>query len=91
MWNLVKLKSSSNIFEKKLSIIEYALVLTVSGALCTESDARNQVAFGVAMYAGSTVISLTGIWGVNVILNKEEIGGAGQPKHSKHKLSYVTG
>lgn len=40
------------------------------------------------MYAGSTVISLTGIWGVNVILNKEKLLGAGQPKPSEQKLSF---
>ena len=49
------------------------LFVTVSGALATQSDAQNQVAFGVAMYAGSTVITLTGIWGVNVILHREKL------------------
>nr|XP_043625696.1 sodium/calcium exchanger NCL2-like [Erigeron canadensis] len=62
-----------------LMALPRVFMVIVSGALCTESDARNQVAFGIAMYAGSTVITLTGIWGVNVILNKEDLASHSKP------------
>ncbi|PWA84145.1 EF-hand domain pair [Artemisia annua] len=45
-------------------------VFVVPGVLSSASDAQNQVVFGVSMYAGSTVITLTLIWGIRIILSR---------------------
>lgn len=74
--------------------------VAVGGVLSTESDARNQVSFGVSMYAGSTLITLTFIWGYCIILNRERLHEKEPiPQHQqdssthclplKHKLSIL--
>ncbi|PWA59259.1 hypothetical protein CTI12_AA387210 [Artemisia annua] len=66
-----------------LMALPRVVMVVVSGVLSTQSNAQNQVAFGFAMYAGSTVISLTGLWGVYVILNTEKPTKPSNPSSSK--------
>ncbi|GJV82176.1 EF-hand domain pair containing protein [Tanacetum coccineum] len=73
---------AGSVFRVLMALPRVVMVI-VSGVLSTESDARNQVAFGFAMYAGSTVISLTGLWGVYVVLNTEKLTKPSNPASSK--------
>ncbi|KAI3510423.1 hypothetical protein L1887_17404 [Cichorium endivia] len=74
------------------------VIVIVSGVLATASDAQNQVAFGVGMYAGSTVITLTLIWGLRIMLSRDKLRGKGSTQefddqqHSSlgRKLSVLT-
>ncbi|PWA84146.1 EF-hand domain pair [Artemisia annua] len=72
------------------------IVVVVSGFFSSASDAQNQVVFGVSMYAGSTVITLTLIWGIRIILSRHKIKKRSsresdrQQDSSKHKLSFLT-
>ncbi|KAI3740662.1 hypothetical protein L2E82_31132 [Cichorium intybus] len=54
------------------------------------SDAQNQVAFGVSMYAGSTVITLTLIWGLRIMLSRDKLRGMGSTKEfdDQQRLSH---
>ncbi|KAI3510844.1 hypothetical protein L1887_17981 [Cichorium endivia] len=61
------------------------VIVIVSGVLATASDAQNQVAFGVGMYAGSTVISLTLIWGFRIILSRDKLRGKESTPESEHQ------
>ncbi|GKA87873.1 sodium/calcium exchanger NCL1-like protein [Tanacetum coccineum] len=78
---------AGSVFRVLMALPRIVLVIA-SGALATQSDAQNQVAFGVAMYAGSTVITLTGIWGVNVIINKEKLSDDASNQVSSSRLSF---
>ncbi|KAI3739923.1 hypothetical protein L2E82_30336 [Cichorium intybus] len=60
------------------------VIVIVSGVLATASDAQNQVAFGVGMYAGSTVITLTLIWGFRIILSRDKLRGKESNPESEH-------
>ncbi|KAK9058703.1 hypothetical protein SSX86_023545 [Deinandra increscens subsp. villosa] len=51
------------------------VIVIVAGMFSTESAAQSQVAFGVRMYAGSTLITLTFIWGLRIILNCDKLRG----------------
>ncbi|KAI3739930.1 hypothetical protein L2E82_30344 [Cichorium intybus] len=61
------------------------VIVIVSGVLATASDAQNQVAFGVGMYAGSTIISLTLIWGFRIILSRDKLRGKELTPESEHQ------
>ncbi|XP_076902503.1 sodium/calcium exchanger NCL-like [Bidens hawaiensis] len=56
-------------------------LLGVAGVVSTESAAQDQVVFGVSMYAGSTLITLTFIWGLCIILNRDRLRGK-EPKQA---------
>lgn len=62
----------------------------VSGVLATASDAQNQVAFGVGMYAGSTVITLTLIWGFRIILSRDKLRGKESNPECEHQENSTT-
>ncbi|KAJ0872433.1 putative EF-hand domain pair protein CML [Helianthus annuus] len=58
----------------------------LAGVVSTESAAQNQVAFGASMYAGSTLINLTLIWGFQIILKRDMLRRKGSlPEHSDHQ------
>nr|XP_043611425.1 sodium/calcium exchanger NCL2-like [Erigeron canadensis] len=61
------------------------VIVIVSGVLSTASAAQNQVAFGVSMYAGSTVITLTLIWGFRIILSRDRLRGKGSTPELEHQ------
>ncbi|KAL7618322.1 hypothetical protein Lser_V15G03950 [Lactuca serriola] len=66
------------------------VIVIVSGVLATASDAQNQVAFGVGMYAGSTVISLTLIWGFRIILSRDKLRGVESTPEFEHQQHSTT-
>ncbi|PWA35765.1 EF-hand domain pair [Artemisia annua] len=78
------------------------VLLLVTGILSSASDAQNLVVLGVGMYAGSTVITLTLIWGIRIILSRHKLEKGSSPESDhqqsssiknlslKHKLSYLT-
>ncbi|KAI3826281.1 hypothetical protein L1987_00326 [Smallanthus sonchifolius] len=66
------------------------VLVIVGGVLSTESDARNQVAFGVSMYAGSTLITLTFIWGFCIILNRDKLRGKELIQEYEHQQDSST-
>ncbi|KAK1426153.1 hypothetical protein QVD17_14822 [Tagetes erecta] len=49
------------------------VLVIVGGIASTELAAQNQVTFGVSMYAGTTLITLTLVWGLSIILNQERL------------------
>lgn len=49
------------------------IYFAVGGIASTESAAQDQVTFGVSMYAGTTLITLTLVWGLCIILNQERL------------------
>ncbi|XP_023759907.1 sodium/calcium exchanger NCL1 [Lactuca sativa] len=66
------------------------VIVIVSGVLATASDAQNQVAFGVGMYAGSTVITLTLIWGFRIILSRDKLRGKESNPECEHQENSTT-
>lgn len=88
----------------KSSYTVNGIFVVVAGVVSTESAAQDQVVFGVSMYAGSTLITLTFIWGLCIILNRDRLRGK-EPKQAyenrqdsstkclplRHRLSILNG
>ncbi|KAI3510424.1 hypothetical protein L1887_17405 [Cichorium endivia] len=67
------------------------VIIIVSGVLATTSDAQHKVAFAVSFYAGSTVITLTLIWGLRIILCREKLRGKVSAQKSDDKQHSCVG
>ncbi|XP_071687653.1 sodium/calcium exchanger NCL-like [Rutidosis leptorrhynchoides] len=74
----------ASVFRVLMAMPRIVLVI-VSAFMGTESAAQNQVAFGFGMYAGSTVITLTFIWGFRIILSRDTLRGKGSTKKDEHQ------
>lgn len=61
--------------QKHAFILETKFIFlhAVSGVLKSKEKAQDSVAFGVGVYAGSTVFNLTFLWGVCVIFGRREL------------------
>ncbi|KAK9068546.1 hypothetical protein SSX86_012661 [Deinandra increscens subsp. villosa] len=66
----------ASVFRVLMALPRIVLVV-VAGFISTESAAQNQVALGMSMYAGSTLITLTLIWGIRIILSRDRLRGKG--------------
>ncbi|GJU15235.1 EF-hand domain pair containing protein [Tanacetum coccineum] len=64
-------KVGASVF-RVLMALPKIVVIVVPGILSSSSDAQNQVVFGVNMYAGSTVITLTLVWGISIIFSNHK-------------------
>ncbi|KAI3683697.1 hypothetical protein L1987_84210 [Smallanthus sonchifolius] len=62
----------AGVFRLLMAFPRIVLVI-VAGIFSTESAAQSQVAFGVSMYAGSTFITLTFLWGFCIMLNRDKL------------------
>ncbi|KAL8468162.1 hypothetical protein ACS0TY_031415 [Phlomoides rotata] len=56
-----------------LTVLPKMVMVIVSGVLKSKEKAQDSVAFGVGVYAGSTVFNLTFLWGVCVIFGRKEL------------------
>ncbi|KAK9058702.1 hypothetical protein SSX86_023544 [Deinandra increscens subsp. villosa] len=63
-----------SVFRVLMAFPKIVLVI-VAGIYSTESDAEYQVAFGLRMYAGSTLLTLTLIWGIYIYVNRDKLLG----------------
>ncbi|KAI3740660.1 hypothetical protein L2E82_31130 [Cichorium intybus] len=68
-----------------LKALPKIVIIIVSGVLATTSDAQHKVAFAVSFYAGSTVITLTLIWGLHIILYRDKLRGKVSAQKSDDK------
>ncbi|KAI3510425.1 hypothetical protein L1887_17407 [Cichorium endivia] len=68
-----------------LKALPKIVIIIVSGVLATTSDAQHKVAFAVSFYAGSTVITLTLIWGLRIILYRDKLRGKVSAQKSDDK------
>ncbi|KAD3337388.1 hypothetical protein E3N88_32908 [Mikania micrantha] len=74
----------ASVFQVLMALPRIVFVI-VGGVLSTESAAEYQVAFGVSMYAGSTLITLTLIWGFQIILSRDKLRGKGSLPGCEHQ------
>lgn len=65
----------------------FLFVVAVAGIFSTNEAAQNQVAFGLRMYAGSTLITLTLLWGFCIMLNYEKLPEKKQISVNAHQES----
>ncbi|PWA48256.1 EF-hand domain pair [Artemisia annua] len=78
----------ASVFWVLMALPKIALVL-VTGVLSSASDAQNQVVLGVSIYAGSTVLTLTVIWGIHIILSRHKLEKVGHPWIRVRSLAYL--
>ncbi|XP_051124985.1 sodium/calcium exchanger NCL1-like [Andrographis paniculata] len=84
------------IFRILMSLPSMVLMI-VSGVFSSKENAQSQVSFGVGLYAGSTVFSLTLQWGICVIFGRRKLDNDHSelaPQSScflaKEKLTFLT-
>ncbi|GJZ13400.1 EF-hand domain pair containing protein [Tanacetum coccineum] len=67
----------------------FVCFLAVPAILSSASDAQNRVVFGVNMYAGSTVITLTLVWGISIIFSKHKDQNGSSPESDHQQDSSI--